>query len=201
MFKVCGLLGPMMILALFTSGCAEQHEESPQKETKTGYKFRKVSQEQLKSLGVKDPKKFGESWEDPSGAVWSGIAKHDNGSLKTDDHVEAERYCTSLGAELPSGWPEDFNGKQGFPNHDSDFVRLRKYMGAEYAARYDTPKRYTAQILPDLLHWHWSSSVHPDFTTYAYGFNGAYGDVDLGFRKTDINYYSYRCVVPTTARR
>jgi hypothetical protein len=175
------------------------------KKTASGAEFKRASEEDLKAAGVKDPKKFGEAWEDPSGMIWSDIAKKEDGSPLFMIHKDVEAYCKSLGAELPSGWKEDQNGKHGFANKDSDFVRLRKYMGAEYAAGYDTPKGYTAQILPNLTTtsekgeilnrwWHWSSSVHPDDTEGAYLFNGRDGDVDVVFRSNG-HYFSVRCVV------
>lgn len=174
------------------------------KKTVSGAEFKRVSKKVLKAAGVKDPKKFGEAWEDPSGMIWSDIIKDDDGSPLFMNQRSAEPYCKSLGAELPSGWQEDQNGKHGFPNWDSDFVRLRKYMGAEYAAGYNSPKGYTAQILPNLTitnergeissRWYWSSSVHPYYFSYAYVFYGYYGGVVFNSRSYGLNG-SVRCVV------
>jgi hypothetical protein len=178
------------------------------RKTASGSEFKRASEEDLNAAGIKDSKKFGEAWEDPSDMIWSDTAKKEDGSPLFMNHKDAEAYCKSLGAELPSGWPEDLNGKHGFPNKDSDFVRLRKYMAAEYAAGYDTPKGYAGQILPNLTtineqgeilsRWHWSSSVHTD-SNYAYVFDGRFGDVGYSNRSDDDHSvdidYSVRCVV------
>ena len=165
--------------------------------TASGAEFKRASEEDLRAAGIKDKdmKKFGEAWVDPSGMIWSDIAKKEDGSARFMNDQDAEDYCKSMGAELPSGWQEDQNGKHGFPNRDSDFVRLRKYMGAEYAAGNDKPERYKAEILPNLNGWHWSSSVHPVYTDDAYVFDGRDGYVYNGVRSLVYYSLSVRCVV------
>ncbi len=206
-FSIC-LVAVMMLTVSSLISCSEQQAPAPEarrltKKTASGAEFKRASEEDLKAAGIKDPKKFGEAWEDPSGMIWSDIAKKEDGSPLCMNHIDAEAYCKSLGAELPSGWQEDENGKHGYPDKDSDFVRLRKYMGAEYAAGHDTPQGYAAQILPNLTRineegevlnrWYWSSS-ETDGTDFAYIFTDRDGDVGYGIR-----FFSYgtsvRCVV------
>lgn len=166
------------------------------KKTDAGAIFTRVSPDDLKTLGIKDLSKFGEAWKDPSGLVWGDVAKDEKGNIRRMNHKDAESYCKSLGAELPTGYLEEKNGKNGFPNHDSDFVRLRKYMGAESLAGYGAPKGYGPQILPNLKEggWEWSSSVHPANSDNAYDFDGRSGDIYYGHRDYSLNV-SVRCVV------
>jgi hypothetical protein len=90
------------------------------------------------------------------------------------NQYQATEYCQSIGAQLPSR---------------EDFTRLREYMGAQSG----TYRGYTPQILPGLAdNWYWSSSVHPDYSYYAYDFSGNYGDVGFDYRSF---YDAVRCVV------
>ena len=159
-------------------------EERLTKKTASGSEFKRVSEEELKRLGIKDSKKFGEAWEDPSGMIWGDIVKKEDGSPHYMNHKDAIDYCKSIGADLPSR---------------EDFVRLREYMGAK-PGRSDG---YAPQILPNLTYtdkgetysrYFWSSSVRPDFSNSAYVFNGRLGDFDTGYRSYDVYYLSVRCV-------
>ncbi|MBY0369295.1 hypothetical protein K2X33_01330 [bacterium] len=190
------------------------------KKTTSGAAFKKVSEEQLKEAGIKDPKKFGESWEDPSGMIWGDMAKSEDGSPLYMDHKDAEDFCKNLGAELPSGYIEDVNGGNGFPDSDSDFVRLRKYMGAKSVNGKAAPEGYVPQILPNLTYmgtatsntirltsnlgisvkfpkmydrYFWSSSIydHPDFAYVSEGGEGINGYPRVNGPKVCL----VRCVV------
>ena len=168
-------------------------EERLTKKTKSGAEFKRVSEEELHALGIKDTKKFGEAWQDPSGRIWSDIAKKEDGSALNMNQKDAETYCKNLGAELPSGYIEDQNGKHG--GKDSDFVALRKYMGAKSLAGYGAPEGYAPEILPNLTGWNWSSSVLPDNTNFAYDFDGRDGLVSHYYRSSSFSFYGVRCVV------
>ena len=96
---------------------------------------------------------------------------------------DAVDYCKNIGAELPSR---------------EDFVRLREYMGAKAG----TNDGYAPQVLPNLTdakgnsNYFWSSSsVHPDYSIFAYDFNGRSGYID-NFYRDNANDNSVRCVVP-----
>ena len=84
---------------------------------------------------------------------------------------DARGNLISLNWSLPSGYPESFNGKKGFPNKDSDFETLEKN-GIRKVI--DTSGRYF-----------WSSSVHPFFSSNAYFFNGSYGGIFNFYRGYD----------------
>ena len=169
-------------------------EERLTKKTKSGAEFKRVSEEELLALGIKDTKKFGEAWQDPSGKIWSDIAKKGDGTPLKMSQRDAETYCKNLGAELPSGYPENQNGTNGFPNKDSDFVALRKYMGAKSMAGTGVPEGYEPEILPNLTFWNWSSSVHSGLSNYAYFVDGRDGVVSLLIRSNDYAF-AFRCVV------
>jgi len=48
------------------------------------------------------------------------------------------------------------------------------------------------EILPNMDHWFWSSSLYPSNADYAQDFVGTYGSSGYGVR--DSNFYSVRCV-------
>ncbi|MBI1860437.1 MAG: DUF1566 domain-containing protein [Deltaproteobacteria bacterium] len=144
--------------------------------------FTRVSDETLSKLKV-DAKKFGEAWLDPSGMTWGDIVNKEDGSPEYMKHKDADQYCKSIGAELPSR---------------EDFVRLREYMGAK-SGTYDG---YAPQVLPNLTdskgtsNFFWSSSIHPDYPDdVASTFNGHSGRIGYGGRD-HANVHSVRCVVP-----
>jgi len=156
------------------------------KTTKTGHVF---------TRDTSNPK-LGEAWRDPSGMIWGDIVKKADGTPHFMNHKDATAYCKSIGAELPSGWQSSQNKSNGGQN--SDFVRLREYMGAT-SGSYDG---YTPRVVPNLTHvqggetgsrYFWSSSVLPDDSNYAYVFDGRYGAFDDGNRVYDAGY-SVRCV-------
>ena len=187
------LVGVMMLtMSSFSySGGRVPHPET--RKTASGAEFIRASEEDLKAAGVRDLEKFGEAWIDPSGMIWGDIAKNEDGSPLFRELGFAETYGKSLGAELPSGWQEDQNGKFKIPNRDSDFVRLRKDMGAQYAVGSNSPGGYTPQILPNLNRWHWSPSVYRDDSTFGYFFYGHGGDLFMNYRY----YPMYHSLLPT----
>ena len=46
---------------------------------------------------------------------------------QSPDYSNHRGNLTSVSWRLPSGYPRSLNGKDGFPNHDSDFVVLEAY--------------------------------------------------------------------------
>lgn len=114
-------------------------------------------------------------WKDIiTGTIW-----FENG-ITSMHQRKAAKYCKEQGQYLPSGWPEDQNGKNGFPNFDSDFVSAIKHDIREV-------------FLDKNDDWSWSSTVHPDFSDYAYGNNGRSGYVRY-VRRDFSCIGSVRCV-------
>lgn len=177
--------------AITQSGIGASDNET--KTTATGHQFIRVKGDELSRIGINDVAKFGEAWRDESGAVWGDIAMKDDGTPLFLNQPDADDYCKGLGAELPSGYDESQNGKNGFPNQDSDFVRLAKYLGVQTAAG----KGYQPQVLPhlDANGYFWSSSINPNVSFWAYCFDGTDGVVNA-FGGIDVARGSVvRCVV------
>jgi hypothetical protein len=188
-------------LVLIPAQSFAEAQEPLIKKTQNGSVFKKVSEEELKVIAKNkkvDPEKFakvlGEAWEDPSGMIW-GDAKKTDGFPSDTDHEEAMTYCYDNGAEGPSGYLEEQNGKNGFPNQDSDFVRLRKYMGAKAPVwGFEKPIGYSPQVLPNLKwFWLWSTSVNPNDTSTVQIFGGSDGRIGPTYRI--YKSFQVRCVV------
>ncbi len=171
------------------------------KKTSAGYEFRRVSEAELTDRGVTDPVAFGEAWEDPIGMIWGDIARKPTGTAKIISHHEATEYCRRLGARLPSGFPA---GKT-----ESDFVRLRRYLGGVGDPTSEEESGYRPQILPGLVfeenghsysEFNWSDSLVPKNPDFAYTFFSGAGVVYRAFRDNDGNY-SVRCVVDPRRKR
>ncbi|MBY0371159.1 hypothetical protein K2X33_10765 [bacterium] len=124
----------------------------PTRTTRNGTKFTQPTSEDLTALGITDLIKFGEAWEDPTGVIWGDVARGKDGFPKTMSHAAASAYCAGIGARLPTGYVDSQNGKGKNPKTDSDFVRLRKYMGAKRGTEFRKPeaKDYNPEILPNL---------------------------------------------------
>ncbi len=174
-------------------------ESKPEiRKTETGFVF-------IRDMSVP---KLGEAWRDESGMIWGDIARNRDGSIlytvqssKYENELReklgkpklaegtlgAKEYCESIGAQLPSG--KLLTGK-------SDFERLREYMGADKGTLgWMIPEGYKPQVLPNLEHFFWSSSVSPDDSFYAYYFFfGRNGGIYYFNRSNDS--FSVRCVVP-----
>ena len=209
----------MVLVSIFMGALASSGEL---RKTKTGQEFQRVSEDVLRKAGVKDVAacvgkdgKFG-AFEEPSQKdkagtplIWCGdVARDKDGKVRTMNHADADAYCKSIGASLPTGYFESRNGKNGFPDQDSDHVRLAKLMGAtDSEGKGYSPYvqgSTTQTVLPNLTtyeenrwnttRWFWSSSVYPDSPWDAYVFYGRLGNA--GYRyQYHASFVSVRCVV------
>ncbi len=80
---------------------------------------------------------------------------------------------------LPTGYPKEMNGKECFPDRDSEFETLEK--------------DGIRQVLDIFGNTFWSSSVYPYSKSVAYEFHGNYGYVFIGYRYDKIDH-SVLCV-------
>jgi len=96
------------------------------------------------------------------------------------DYSNHRGNLTSVSWRLPSGYPRSLNGKDGFPNHDSDFVILE-----------DDGIR---QVIPGISSKYFvSSSEAGKLSDYiSYGFDGEFGGIDAGCNGNGMA--SLRCV-------
>jgi hypothetical protein len=96
------------------------------------------------------------------------------------DYSNHRGNLTSVRWRLPSGYPRSLNGKNGFPNHDSDFVILE-----------DDGIR---QVIFGISSKYFVSSSEAgkpaDYTSY--GFDGEFGGIDAGCNGNGMA--SLRCV-------
>jgi hypothetical protein len=109
---------------------------------------------------------LGEAWRDERGVIWGDAAKNADGSInKGMNQYDAEKYCESIGARLPTR---------------DDFVSLRKAMGSTNPDSIWDEAGYTAQVLPNLnvdFLYFWSSWVDADYAYVFIGSNSLFGFV------------------------
>src|SRR5215470_18018696 len=106
--------------------------------------------------------------------VSDDMGKHSHESAVKENLCQSPDYSnqkgnlTSVTWRLPSGYPRSLNGKNGFPNHDSEFVILE-----------DDGIR---QVISGLSSKYFVSSSEAgkreDFMSY--GFDGEFGGIDAG---------------------
>ena len=96
------------------------------------------------------------------------------------DYSNQRGNLTSVSWRLPSGYPRSLNGKNGFPNHDSDFVILE-----------DDGIR---QVIPGISSKYFVSSSEAGKSAdyISYGFDGEFGGIDEGCNGNGMA--SLRCV-------
>src|SRR5215831_551373 len=96
------------------------------------------------------------------------------------DYSNQRGNLTSLTWRLPSGYPRSLNGKNGFPNHDSDFVILES--------------DGIRQVIPGLSSKYFvsSSEAGKPADYISYGFDGEFGGIDEGCNGNGMT--SLRCV-------
>jgi hypothetical protein len=96
------------------------------------------------------------------------------------DYSNHRGNLTSVSWRLPSGYPRSLNGKNGFPNHDSDFVILE-----------DDGIR---QVIPGISSKYFvsSSEAGKPADYISYGFDGEFGGIDPGCNGNGMA--SLRCV-------
>lgn len=58
----------------------------------------------------------------------------------------------------------------------------------------EAEKHNVREVLPNMDYWFWSSSVHPDYSDYAYVLNGYNGDIYDYYRSDYSSYSAVRCV-------
>ena len=135
--------------------------------------------------------------------IWGDMVKQEDGSPLFLNQRDAESYCENIGAQLPSGYLENLNGTNGFPDRDSDFVRLRQYLGGQPTPGLEGPKGYKPQFLPNLAErgrgeiwdrFFWTSSTHYDNPRVNYVFRGKKGGF-VGYFRDHAEMVSVRCVV------
>jgi hypothetical protein len=115
--------------------------------------------------------------------VSDDLGKHAQESTMTQhlcaspDYSRQRGDLTAVTWRLPSGYPKSLNGKNNFPDHDSDFVALE-----EDGIR---------EVVPGLMNkWFISSSEAGDFQSY--GYDGEFGGVNSGCNGN--GNVSLRCV-------
>jgi hypothetical protein len=103
--------------------------------------------------------------------VSDDLGKHSEMSAKNDKLCSAPEYAGPRGNlaavawRLPSGYPRSLNGKNGFPNRDSDFAILE-----------DDGIR---QVVSGLANKWFVTSSDPG-SGYPYGYDGDFGGFDTG---------------------
>ena len=118
--------------------------------------------------------------------VSDDMGKHSHESAVKENLCQSPDYSnqrgnlTSVSWRLPSGYPRSLNGKNGFPNHDSDFVILES--------------DGIRQVIPGLSSKYFVSSSEAGKTAdyISYGFDGEFGGIDAGCNGNGMA--SLRCV-------
>ena len=122
-------------------------------------------------------KREADGWRDLglNGKLWLDTIKT---RVAYDD---AKSFCANQNKDLPSGYPQSRNGKNGFPIHDSDFV-----VAENHGIR---------EVFKDMKgRWFWSASGLPDGTGYAFVFDGNSGDGGFDSRGNRSDDNAARCV-------
>ncbi len=121
---------------------------------------------------------LGETYRDPSGLIWGSNVTTPQGKIKYMTQHDAEKYCQSIGAQLPT---------------KEEFKQLATYLGQDTARGYDP---YTVdgktEVLPGIVnYWFWSAAVNTTLGVDAWLFYGSHGNL-LNFYRD--NAFAVRCV-------
>jgi hypothetical protein len=129
---------------------------------------------------------LGEAWcaVDAEGEdlVWGDLVTKADGSAQYMTYDQAMDYCIGLNpaeeqAAIRAALKAGRAPERGiYLPLRSDFARLQRQLGSDAPeAVYNGGAKYQSQVLPNLNYWFWSSSVHPEYSYYAYFFNGRTG--------------------------
>ena len=99
---------------------------------------------------------------------------------QSPDYSNQRGNLTSVTWRLPSGYPRSLNGKNGFPNHDSDFVILEN----------DGVRQVVSGLANKYLVSSSEAGKPADYISY--GFDGEFGGLDPGCNGNGMA--SLRCV-------
>src|ERR1700730_15150237 len=99
---------------------------------------------------------------------------------QSPDYSNQRGNLTSVTWRLPSGYPRSLNGKNGFPNHDSDFVILEN----------DGVRQVVSGLANKYLVSSSEAGKAADYISY--GFDGEFGGLDPGCNGNGMA--SLRCV-------
>ena len=174
------VLGAGIVLGGISAGISTNEAQASVKlKTSTGVVFTQFENHPI----------LGQSWCDPKGLCWGDVMRNSNGRAGLMDQYNAEQFCSSKGAQLPT---------------KEQYEELSKSFGQ------GSPSGYSAQVLPHLnKRVYWTSSVDQDLdlvvksnkdnAVFAYYFSGQEGLIGKEVRSDYL--LSVRCVAPKKAPR
>ena len=123
---------------------------------------------------------LGEAYRDPSGLIWGSVVTTPQGKIEKMTQYDAEKYCKSIGAWLPTR---------------EEFEQLAEYLGQGTASAGYDPYLTDGktEILPGLANrYFWSASVYSLSHILSWVFLGGNGYVDYYSRNNVM--VAVRCV-------
>ena len=121
---------------------------------------------------------LGEAYRDPSGLIWGNVVTTPQGKIERMTQYDAEKYCQSIGARLPTV---------------EEFEQLAKYLGKGTAEGYDpylTDGK--TEILPEIADYaFWSASVNSNYRGDSWIFGSSNGSLPQLLRN---GTFAVRCV-------
>lgn len=136
----------LMVLTGLVFGEGANVPSDETRTTKTGHAFRRDKSHAF----------FGRAWRDESDTVWSARVKGKREAPWFATHGEAKAHCKRLEGKLPSGWEPNDNDTHG--GKDSDFVRLRRYMGAAESTAAGYQARVMSSLTDGEAKYYWSAT-------------------------------------------
>ncbi len=128
---------------------------------------------------------LGEAYRDPQGLLWGDMVTYQT-TVWNMTQYEAQDYCASLGARLPT---------------KEEFRQLSMDLGFKHTQGYSPYMQDgKTEVIPNLVgHWYWSSSIFPFNSDNAYGFSGEEGYNDqmsfTGYIFREVYHGAVRCVI------